>query len=139
MILLRQMAIFGAIGIAATLAHVAVASLAFEVLNCGPVVANLAGSCVAFPVSLLGNARVTFCTDRSIWSCARCYLAVALVSLTMSSVILTLVERNGLPTYVYAFIVLISVPPVTFLLAKFWAFAPAWPSLPPGEGGARCK
>ena len=135
--LLRQLAAFGVVGIAATLTHVAVAWLVYDGANWGPIMANLAGASAAFCVSFIGNFRVTFHTDRTMWNCARRYLAVSLLSFAMASLILVWVERADWPTYAYALIVIITIPPTTFLLAKLWAFTPMGTSSKNAESGPR--
>ncbi len=120
--LIRQVISFGAIGVCATLAHVALAWLLIEQGLVNPYFANLLATCAAFAFSFLGNAGLTFRTDRQLSECARRYIVVSAVSFFMTSAILALVRHNGWPTYVYAAIVLSTVPPATFLMAKLWAF-----------------
>jgi putative flippase GtrA len=122
MLLLRQLASFGVVGICATLTHVGVAWVLIEQAQIDGFLANACGAAAAFPVSYLGNAKVTFASGRGLLNGATRYAAVTLVSLVLSSVILALCERAGLPTYAYVLLVVIVVPPTTFLLAKFWAF-----------------
>ncbi|MEQ5788891.1 GtrA family protein [Erythrobacter sp. NFXS35] len=122
MALLRQVASFGAVGICATLVHVALAWTLIERVMLDGLLANACGAAAAFSVSYLGNARITFRSGRGLSGRPVRYLAVTLVSLALSSAILSLVEHAGLPTYAYAVIVVLTVPPTTFLLAKFWAF-----------------
>jgi putative flippase GtrA len=120
--LLRQIASFGVVGICATLVHVTLAWTLIEQAAMNGFLANACGAAAAFSVSYLGNARITFASGRGLLEGATRYLAVTLFSLGMTSAILALVERAGLPTYAYALIVVLTVPPATFLLAKFWAF-----------------
>jgi putative flippase GtrA len=120
---LRQIASFGVVGVCATLIHVAVAFVLIEQAAVDGFLANACGAAAAFGVSYLGNARITFASERGLIEGASRYLGVTLVSLVLTSAILALVQHHGLPTYAYALIVVITVPPATFLLAKFWAFA----------------
>lgn len=120
--LLRQIAAFGVVGISATLAHVGLAWLLIDHAALNGLAANACGAAVGFAVSYLGNARVTFATQRSLMNGAARYLLVTLASLVLSSAILVLTRRAGLPTYAYALIVVMTVPLATFVLAKFWAF-----------------
>ena len=122
--LLRQLLSFATVGVFATLAHVATAWLLIEGAGFDKYLANALGAAAAFAVSSLGNARFTFATDRSLVRCAGRYLGVTLVSLVLTSAIVAFVDRYGLPTWLYVVIVLATVPPVTFLLAKLWAFQP---------------
>ncbi|WP_430387017.1 GtrA family protein [Blastomonas fulva] len=119
---LRELLSFGAVGIAATLTHVLIAWVMIRA-GTDPYIGNLLGATGAFGVSFLGNARLTFRTNRSWTSSARRYALVSLFSLVVSSLILALVERLGLALWVYLLLVVLVVPPVTFLLAKLWAFA----------------
>lgn len=121
--LLRQALSFGAVGICATLAHVSLAWLLIDLRACNLYLANLFGTCLAFLVSFLGNAGFTFRTDRSFWGCTARYVLVSLFSLVATSGILAVVKSNGLPTSLYVATVLVTVPPMTFLLAKYWAFS----------------
>ncbi len=120
---LREPLSFGAVGIAATLTHVLIAWAMIEAAGANPYLANLLGAAGAFGVSLIGNARLTFRTNRAFGSSARRYALVSLFSLMVSSLILALVERAGLALWVYLLLVVLVVPPATFLLAKLWAFA----------------
>lgn len=121
---MRQIASFGTVGICATLLHIAVASALIELAGLNGFLANASGAAAAFCVSYLGNARMTFASQRSISSGAMRYAVVTLASLLLTSAILALTQRAGLSTLFYALIVLMVVPPTTFLLAKFWAFQP---------------
>ncbi|KPF93952.1 hypothetical protein IP81_00220 [Novosphingobium sp. AAP83] len=121
--LIRQLVSFGAVGVGATLAHVALVWLLIGQGWLNPYFANLLGTCAAFSVSFVGNAGLTFGTNRLLRDCARRYVFVSAASFIMTSGILALVRHNGWPTYAYVLIVLCTVPPATFLLAKLWAFS----------------
>lgn len=122
--LLRQIASFGVVGASATLLHVGMAWLLIERAAVDGFVANACGAAAAFVVSYLGNARITFANQRGLWNGAARYLVVTIISLAMSSAVLVLTQRSGLPTYTYVLIVVLTVPLASFLLAKFWAFQP---------------
>lgn len=122
--LLRQLFSFGVVGVAATLSHVGVAWLLIESTAINAYLANAIGACAAFTVSFLGNANFTFITDRGFWSSARRYVWVSLLSLMLTSIILALTRHYGLSTSAYVVVVLATVPPATFILAKLWAFSP---------------
>lgn len=124
MIWIRQILSFSAVGFFATLAHVAATWMLIELARCNPYSANLLGTCAAFAFSFFGNASFTFRADRSLWNSAKRYLCISLFSLVMTSAILVFVKFNDLPIYLYFVMVFATVPPATFLLAKFWAFKP---------------
>jgi putative flippase GtrA len=123
MSLLQQIVRFGAVGACATLTHIGVAWSLIELSSINQYVANLAGAIFAYLVSFFGNALFTFgVKDRLAHHAAR-YLFVSIGSLFVTSLELAAVDRLDLPTYFYALIVLLTVPPATFLFAKLWAFA----------------
>ncbi|MEE4207371.1 MAG: GtrA family protein [Erythrobacter sp.] len=122
--LLRQIASFGVVGICATLVHVGVAWLLIDLFAMNGFLANALGAASAFSVSYLGNARITFASGRGLWGGAARYLAVTIVSFVLTSAILAVTRHAGLATWTYALLVVLTVPPSTFLLAKFWAFRP---------------
>lgn len=119
--LIRQIASFGMIGVLATLTHVASAAALIELDQCPPLVANLAGAALAYVVSFLGNALYTFGVSERLGSAALRYLLVSLASAALTSIILIATQFLNLPILAYYALVLVTVPPTTFLLAKFWA------------------
>ena len=133
MTLLRQLFSFGVVGIAATLSHVGVAWLLIEGTAINAYAANALGALAAFMVSFLGNANFTFTTNRSLWSSARRYVWVSLLSLTLTSIILALTRHYSLSTFAYVVAVLMIVPPATFLSAKIWAFSSVADGTLPGQ------
>lgn len=120
----RQLSWFGVVGICATLIHVGAAWMMVTQLGAGGLLANGVGATAAFAVSYLGNATLTFANGHRRTDSAPRYLLVTVASFLMTSAIMALVQRNGLPMSAYAIIVICTVPPSTFLLAKFWAFRP---------------
>lgn len=123
-LMIYQLLSFGAVGIAATLIHVAIAWAAFATMDSHYLVANLLGASAAFFVSFLGNARMTFRSRQPFGQSAPRYLLVTIVSYVLASAIMAFVERHDLPGYIYAAMVLCVVPPTNFLLARLWVFAP---------------
>ena len=121
--LARQLLSFGTVGVFATLAHVGVASLLIESAAFNGYLANAFGAGAAFTASFLGNANFTFSTNRTLWSSARRYIWISLFSLTVTSIIMAFTKYNDLSTFAYVAIVLATVPPTTFCLAKLWVFS----------------
>lgn len=114
---------FAAIGVAATLVHLAVAMTASEVLGLVPLLANFAGYACAVSVSYLGHARLTFGTPARD---GRQFLRFATVSLlglaTSQAIVYGLADVAGLPFGLALAPALIIVPAMTFVLSKVWAF-----------------
>ena len=123
MSLLQQIVRFGAVGVCATVTHIGVAWSLMELSSFDQYGANLAGAVFAYLVSFFGNALFTFGVKDRLAHYAARYLFVSIGSLFLTSVELAAVDRLGLPTYAYAVVVLLTVPPATFLFAKLWAFA----------------
>ena len=125
MTLLRQIASFAGVGCCATLAHVLVAFSLMTLSPFDPYICNLLGATSAYGVSFLGNARLTFGVHERLSVYAVRYLPVSCLSLVLTTAELAIVSHFGWPSAVYAIVVLLTVPPATFLLAKLWVFAPA--------------
>lgn len=125
--MLRQLVSFGAVGLVATLTHVAVAWVASSAAGMHYLLANLLGAIAAFSMSFLGNARLTFRTRQPIIHSGPRYLVITFVSYVLASATMAFVEAHDLPGYLYAAFVLCVVPPTTFMLARLWVFAPGNP------------
>jgi putative flippase GtrA len=130
--LLRQLVMFAGVGGCATLAHVLTAWSLMQFSPVEPYLANLVGACLGYGVSFLGNALLTFGVRQRLGFYAVRYLLVSLVSLVLTTIELALVTRLGLSNHAYALVVLLTVPPATFLVAKFWVFADS-ARTPPGD------
>ena len=121
--LLRQIVLFAGVGCCATLAHVGLAWSLMGLSLLEPYLANLIGASLAYCVSFLGNACLTFCVRQPLSFYAARYLLVSVVSLVLTTAELAIVTRLGLPSQAYALGALLTVPPATFLVARFWVFA----------------
>lgn len=122
MTILRQATSFGLVGVCATLTHV---GAAWSLIASGsdPYLANCVGAALAFLVSFYGNARFSFAVRSRLSLHALRYAGVSGASLILTTLELHIVRHLGLPTFVYAAVVLATVPPTTFFLARSWAFA----------------
>lgn len=121
--LARQGAAFLVVGAAATATHVAVALLARAGAGAGPLAANFAGYAAAVMVSYLGNARFTFAAAVMHGPQLLRFVVVSLGGLALNQAITwLLVTRLGLPFIVGLAVVVTTVPVLTFLAARLWAF-----------------
>ena len=119
---------FAGVGILATLVHVTVGYLVSRLAGANPFLANLTGFGVAFWVSYCGNFYWTFPggtehafrLKRFIISSAFCFL--------LSNAVVATVNLLHLPFEVALLAIVLVIPPLSFALAKFWAFR----SLPAG-------
>lgn len=119
----RQISSFGGVGIIATVTHISVALGASELAGWSSISSNGAGAAIAFLVSFLGNAQFTFTGTRprvaSLWR----YGLIAFSGFVIASGIMELVEWQDMHRLFYVLFVLLTVPPISFLLAKHWAYA----------------
>ena len=99
-----------------------------------PVTANFAGMISAFFISFGGNATLTFSSRSPVVRSGLRYLIVAFSSFLIATAIMIFVENKNLPIIFYAITVMAVIPPINFLLAKFWVFAKAKPGLSGCEG-----
>lgn len=121
--LAREAALFAGVGVLATLLHVAVAALAHWALGLAPQGANLAGFAVASAVTYYGNQRWTFGGRARHAAAARRFPVMAAASLGASSLVTWLATALLGWSYGAALaLVAVTVPGLTFLLAKIWVF-----------------
>lgn len=121
--LIRQILSFGAVGLIATLTHVLIAGFAFSG-GLHPALANLFGALAAFCVSFIGNSSVTFRSRRSFASTAPRYAVLTAASFGITTALMLWTESQQLPLAAYATAAIVIIPPTTFVLARFWVFAP---------------
>lgn len=124
----RQLPWFAVFGIAASATHFAVALSAAHWLEMPPLSANALAFLTALGISYLGNAIVTFRVEPWRFAAFLRFAILAAASFAMNQAIVwALTVRMGWPFWGSLLVVLATVPPVTFLLAKVWALAPSAP------------
>jgi putative flippase GtrA len=120
----RQLPWFVVFGVAASATHLAVALAAAHWLGMAPLAANTLAFACALGVSYLGNAMVTF--KVAPWRAGAfarfCVLSAASFGLNQA-IVYALTVRSGWPFWASLLVVLATVPPLTFLLARTWALA----------------
>lgn len=119
---LRQLLMFGLVGLAATLTHYLIALGSHEALGFSLYVANLAGYVSAVGVSYFGHGlltfRVTLC--RSVF---RRFVVVSIATFLASEVLLAGLESIlKLPHRVSLAVVVLTIPAISFLLNKLWVY-----------------
>ncbi len=121
--MIAQLFRFGIVGVMATLVHVGIATLferAFPGLGQR---ANLTGYACGMLVSYLGHHRFTFALDGNHRAHVPRFLVVSFSGLAVSSLITYVVfQRLGQPFWQAMALVVLLVPPTTFVVSKFWAF-----------------
>jgi len=122
----RELPWFAVFGLAASAAHLAVALSAERWLGMAPLTANTLAFVCALAVSYFGNAIVTFGVEPWRLSAFTKFVVLALASFAMNqAIVYMLTVRVGWPFWASLMVVLAVVPPLTFVLAKLWALAPA--------------
>lgn len=122
---------FGFVGILATLVHVVTFSFLLELFGIGAWIANLLAFSIAIGVSFFGHFHWTFRHREESAAKLRRNQASAFPRFVVTSAIglclntlaaYVVVDVMGQPYMWAVAIMVVFVPPVVFLIAKFWAF-----------------
>ena len=119
---LRQLVVFGIVGVTATLTHYLVALFCHEVLGINLYLCNLLGYTSAVTVSYFGHGRFTFQVNlnRQIF---RRFVLVSVTTFLASECILAALEQAlRLPHRLSLAVVVLTIPLITFILSKMWVF-----------------
>ena len=119
-----QVVRFIAVGSGAALVHLAVLWLGVNLLTLSPLIANLLAFSLAFTASYLGQSLWTFNHKLHQPTAVIRFLVVQLFcSLALNQGLFSLlIIYTPLHYLIASFIVLVTVPVVTFTLSKYWAF-----------------
>lgn len=118
---MRRFISFAAVGGLATAVHVAVASVLIVAAGWPAGFANGAAFCVATVASYSINSRVTFrraVSRRTLWRFIAVAAAGALVSMAISGA----ADRLGLHYLIGIALVVVSLPPLTFVAHSRWTY-----------------
>ena len=121
----HQLFWFGVVGVTAMLVHLGSVALVLVPLGLTPLLANIIGFLLAFQVSHAGHRRFTFQdNDLPVSQSRGRFFLVALMSFAVNEVMYWGLLRYTQLDYRMALaIVLIAVAALTFVLARYWAFA----------------
>lgn len=120
---LFELARFGSVGVLATCVHYLAALAATSAV--GPYFANGFGYCTALLVSYLGHQRFTFRVPKGSREHRRQFprfVISSLSALLFSQVVLAGVLGLGVREPIALVVAILSIPPVTFLLGRFWVY-----------------
>lgn len=121
----RHISGYAVVGAVATAVHFAVALGFAHVFSFTPLAANACAFLAALATSYVGNAAITFGSPIRSRDAFLKYAAASLLAFALNQLIVHLLtDRLGVPFGASLFVVLFTVPPITFLLAKYWAFKP---------------
>ena len=117
---------FAVVGIAATMSYYVVA-LSLSLLV-GVLWANVVGYAVGMGVSYFGHHRLTFSATRNIAAhrqvIARFAVSSGVAFIVSQGTLYVTIKLLELPEWLGLAFVVVTVPPLTFLLCQFWVFAP---------------
>ena len=120
----HQVMRFGCVGVLAATTNFFIVVLLVSVSKMHPLVANVFAFMIAFQVSFYGHKLWTFSSKGRHLSSLSKYMIVAGIGFGLNEALYALFLQVFKLHYVPALIlVLMIVPPVTFTLSKFWAFA----------------
>lgn len=120
--ILRQLVVFGLVGIVATAAHYLVALGCHEALGLNLYAANLAGYSSAVTVSYIGHGKLTFQAVLNQAVLQR-FLIVSLSAFCASEGLLAALEAGfQLPHRLSLAIVVLIIPAISFVLNKLWVY-----------------
>ena len=120
----KQVFRFGCVGTAAAITNLAIVAILVPITHMHPLMANVFAFIIAFQVSFYGHKAWTFQSDANHLSTMSKFFIVASISFALNEGLYALILKLFHFHYMLSlFIVLIIVPPVTFIFSKFWAFA----------------
>jgi putative flippase GtrA len=120
--LVRQLVVFGMVGVFATLTHYLVALFFHEILNVNLYVCNLIGYCSAVTVSYFGHGMLTFQVNLNHSVFVR-FVVVSVTTFLVSEGILAVMENTLQFSHrISLAVVVLTIPLITFILSKAWVF-----------------
>ena len=123
--LLRQGARFGAVGLFATVLHLAAAWVASRWFGLGDYTANFVGFAVSFSFSYFGHFYWTFAQQSDHQRSLIRFMVVAGLGYATTNLIVWLVTDIWERPFEMALIgILLVVPPTTWMISRLWAFTP---------------
>ena len=112
---------FAVIGLGATLVHILVALVCLKVAGVHPMVANGVAFIIANPVSYFANTIWSFERSATPQNMAR-FISASILGLVLSVAISGIASAAGLPDVIGLALVIISLPPLTFLTHLLWTY-----------------
>ncbi|WP_018415424.1 GtrA family protein [Teredinibacter turnerae] len=120
--LIIQLAIFGVVGVSATLTHYFVALLSHERALVPLYLANILGYCAAVAISFFGHGKLTFRRELDLGVFLR-FVVVSITTLGVSELLLFIMETWLVLSHrISLAVVVCTIPVITFLLSKLWVF-----------------
>ncbi len=122
--LIRQIVRFGIVGGAASATHFVVGLSLEHFAHLVPWLANIAAFLTALGVSYLGNSLFTFEVEARRAGAFAKFALVSVIAFALNqSIVWALTGPAHWPYWQALLVVLIVVPPMTFVVSKYWALA----------------
>ena len=119
---MREIVVFGAVGILATLTHYFSAVSAVEFFGLGVMIANVFAYCIAVGVSFFGHSMLTFRAAMSRGRFVK-FVTVSLSALAVSQGLLWLLTSIAVFGHRINMLAVVCVVPVySYCLNKFWVY-----------------
>ncbi|MCF6808390.1 GtrA family protein [Thiotrichales bacterium 19S9-12] len=123
-IVFKQTFKFGIVGVIAAVVHFIIVTLLVYLFSWYPLLANIIAFLIAYQISYFGHKNWTFKQEGKIFTRSSNikFFIVASLSFILNEGLYA-VYLTFIPSYQLAlFLTLATVPPITFLLSKLWAF-----------------
>lgn len=122
--MIKQISRFGIIGAIAAAVHFISVVAVVQYFNISPLIANIIAFLIAFNVSYFGHRYWTFDSGvNESQAMMRKFFIVAVFSFGLNQFLFYVLLKFAHIYYPLAlFVVLMAVPPLTFVLSKTWAF-----------------
>ncbi len=119
---MRELTVFAAVGIAATLTHYCSALAMVELLLVNILVANFFAYCIAVAVSYVGHSKLTFKAEMNKKGASK-FLIASLSALLLSQSTLALLSHLQWLDYKINMMITVAVVPCfSYILNKFWVY-----------------
>jgi len=123
--LIRQLLVFGCVGVAATATHYFIALGANRFGQVDLYLANILGYVSAVAISYFGHGRFTFKQTLN-WAIFTRFVVVSLGALGTSELLLLALQKTlAPPEYISLAVVVCTIPVLTFIMSKLWVFSGA--------------
>ena len=121
---LGKLSRFGAVGIGATIIHFSIIGYFRDLASATPFILNGAAAGTAFLFSFTFHYVWSFRSEASIISAMSRFFLVSATAFCMSNgVLAALLQWASIPNIMALVLAAMSIPAMTYLLARYWAFS----------------
>ncbi len=114
---------FGVVGVIATALHVSIGLALYNILDVSALWANFIAFCLSFSVSYAGNYGWTYKSTAAHRSSLPRFFVATMLALALNQGIVFVVTDLLQGSYPVALVLVVTlVPPVSYVLGRFWVF-----------------